>query len=134
MNARKGRGNNLMNKRIGIIFIIFFGDYLKTHTFAPIILKKQNQMKKVLSFFAVASLAVATVACGPSKAEIEAKEKAKQDSLNEVMKADSVAKAAQAEMEAKAAQAKADSLAQVAKADSLAKAEEAAKGKKGGKK
>ena len=91
-------------------------------------------MKKVLSFFAVASLAVATVACGPSKAEIEAKEKAKQDSLIEVAKADSIAKAAQAQMEAAAMAAKADSLAMVAKADSIAKAEEATKGKKGGKK
>ncbi|HTA61227.1 MAG TPA: hypothetical protein VK835_02175 [Bacteroidia bacterium] len=91
-------------------------------------------MKKVLSFFAVASLAVATVACGPSKAEIEAKEKAKQDSLIEVAKADSIAKAAQAQMEAAAMAAKADSLAAVAKADSIAKAEEATKGKKGGKK
>jgi hypothetical protein len=91
-------------------------------------------MKKVLSFFAVASLAVAVVACGPSKAEIEAKQKATQDSLNEVAKADSIAKAAQAQAEAAAMAAKADSLAQVAKADSIAKAEEAAKGKKGGKK
>ena len=91
-------------------------------------------MKKVLSFFAVASLAVVTVACGPSKAEIEAKEKAKQDSLIEVAKADSIAKAAQAQAEAASMAAKADSLAQVAKADSLAKAEEATKGKKGGKK
>ena len=91
-------------------------------------------MKKVLSFFAVASLAVATVACGPSKAEIEAKEKAKQDSLIEVAKADSIAKAAAAQAEAAAMAAKADSLAQVAKADSIAKAEEAAKGGKKGKK
>jgi hypothetical protein len=90
-------------------------------------------MKKVLSFFAIASLAVATVACGPSKAEIEAKEKAKQDSLMEVAKADSIAKAAAEQAEAAAMAAKADSLAQVAKADSIAKAEEA-KGKKGGKK
>ena len=93
-------------------------------------------MKKVLSFFAVASLAVATVACGPSKAEIEAKEKAKQDSLMEVAKADSIAKAAQAQAEAAANAAKADSVAAAAKADSLKKVEEeaAAKGKKGGKK
>jgi hypothetical protein len=91
-------------------------------------------MKKVLSFFAVASLAVATVACGPSKAEIEAKEKAKQDSLMEVAKADSIAKAASEQAEAASMAAKADSLAQVAKADSIAKAEEATKGKKGGKK
>ena len=93
-------------------------------------------MKKVLSFFAVASLAVATVACGPSKAEIEAKEKAKQDSLIEVAKADSIAQAAAAQAEQAAALAKADSIAQVAKADSLKKVEEeaASKGKKGGKK
>ena len=93
-------------------------------------------MKKVLSFFAIASLAVATVACGPSKAEIEAKEKAKQDSLIEVAKADSIAKAATAAAEQASMAAKADSIAQVAKADSLKKVEEeaATKGKKGGKK
>ena len=92
-------------------------------------------MKKVLSFFAVASLAIATVACGPSKAEIEAKQKATQDSLAEVAKADSIAKAAAAQAEQAAMAAKADSVAQVAKADSLKKVEEeATKGKKGGKK
>ena len=91
-------------------------------------------MKKVLSFFAIASLAVATVACGPSKAEIEAKEKAKQDSLMEVAKQDSINAAAQKQAEEAAMAAKADSLAKVATADSLMKAEEAAKGKKGGKK
>jgi hypothetical protein len=92
-------------------------------------------MKKVLSLVAVASLAVAVVACGPSKAELEKKAKATQDSLMEVAKQDSIAKAAQAQAEAAAAQAKVDSAAAVAKADSLAKAEEAAKGgKKGGKK
>jgi regulator of protease activity HflC (stomatin/prohibitin superfamily) len=91
-------------------------------------------MKKALSFVAIASLAVAVVACGPSKAELEAKEKATQDSLAEVAKADSIAAAAKAEAEAAAAKAQADSLAAVAKADSIAKAEEAAKGKKGGKK
>jgi len=84
-------------------------------------------MKKVLSLVAVASLAIAVVACGPSKAELEKKEKAKQDSLMEVAKQDSITQAA-------AAQAKADSTAAVAKADSLAKAEEASKGGKKGKK
>ena len=34
-------------------------------------------MKKVLSIVAVAALSAAFVACGPSKEEIEAKEKAK---------------------------------------------------------
>lgn len=92
-------------------------------------------MKKSISILAVAALATSMfVACGPSKAEIEKKEKAKQDSLTEVAKQDSIAKAAEA---AKAAEmAKADSMAQVAKADSLKKVEEeaATKGKKGGKK
>jgi hypothetical protein len=91
-------------------------------------------MKKVLSLVAIASLAVAVVACGPSKAELEKKAKATADSIAEVVKQDSIAKAAQAQADAAAAQAKADSLATVAKADSLAKAEEAAKGGKKGKK
>ncbi|MBS1647347.1 MAG: hypothetical protein JST67_08400 [Bacteroidetes bacterium] len=84
-------------------------------------------MKK-LSILALAAGAV-LVACGPSKAELEAAEKAKQDSLTAVMKADSAAAAEKAAVEAAAAQAKADSLATVAKADSLKKAEEEAKGK-----
>ncbi len=91
-------------------------------------------MKKSISILAVAVLATSMfVACGPSKAEIEAKEKAKADSLAEVVKQDSIAKAAEAA--AAVAKAQADSLAQVAKADSLKKVEEeATKGKKGGKK
>jgi hypothetical protein len=92
-------------------------------------------MKKSISILAVAALATTMfVACGPSKAEIEKKERAKQDSLMEVAKQDSIAKAAEAA--ATAAKAQADSLAQVAKADSLKKVEEeaATKGKKGGKK
>ena len=91
-------------------------------------------MKKSISIVAVAALATSMfVACGPSKAEIEAKEKAKADSIAEVAKADSIAKAEEAMKAAEAA--KADSIAQAAKADSLKKAEEeAAKGKKGGKK
>ena len=93
-------------------------------------------MKKVLSLVAVASLAVAVVACGPSKAELEKKAKATADSIAAVMQADSIAKAAADQAAAAMAQAKTDSLATVAKADSLAKAEEASKkgGKKGGKK
>ena len=49
-------------------------------------------MKKVLSIVAVAALSAAFVACGPSKEEIEAKEKAKADSI---AVADSLAKAAE---------------------------------------
>ncbi|MHB8261041.1 MAG: hypothetical protein ACYDCN_09715 [Bacteroidia bacterium] len=91
-------------------------------------------MKKSISILAVAALATSMfVACGPSKAEIEKKEKAKQDSLMEVAKQDSIARAAEAA--ATATKAQADSLAQVAQADSAKQAEAAApKGKKGGKK
>ncbi len=90
-------------------------------------------MKKSISIVAVAALVTSMfVACGPSKAEIEAKEKAKQDSLTEVAKADSIMKAEEAMKAAEAA--KADSVSQAMKADSIAKAEEAAKGAKKGKK
>lgn len=92
-------------------------------------------MKKSISILAVAVLATSMfVACGPSKAEIEAKQKAQQDSLMEVAKADSISKAEESMKQMEAM--RADSLAQVAKADSLKKVEEeeAAKGKKGGKK
>lgn len=59
-------------------------------------------MKKVLSIFAIAGLATAFVACGPSKEELEAKEKARQDSIRV---ADSIAAAnAAAEAAAKAAE------------------------------
>lgn len=88
-------------------------------------------MKKVLSILAVAALSASFVACGPSKEEIEAKEKLKQDSIAAVEKqmADSIAAveaaaAAEAEMKAKAA---ADS---AHMADSLAMAAEASKGGK----
>ena len=87
-------------------------------------------MKKVLSIVAVAALSAAFVACGPSKEEIEAKEKAKADSIAAVEKAktDSIAaaEAAAAEQAAAAEKMKADS---IAMADSLAKAAEG-KGKK----
>ena len=91
-------------------------------------------MKKSISILAVAALATSMfVACGPSKAEIEAKAKALADSISEVAKADSIMKAEESMKAAEAA--KADSVAQVAKADSLKKVEEeATKGKKGGKK
>lgn len=87
-------------------------------------------MKKVLSIIAVAALSAAFVSCGPSKEEIEAKEKAKADSIAAVEQttADSLAKVAEAEVaaaaEAAAIAAKADS---TRVADSLASA-------KGGKK
>jgi hypothetical protein len=50
-------------------------------------------MKKVFSIIAVAALSVAFVACGPSKEEIEAKEKMKADSIAQVekMRQDSIA-------------------------------------------
>ena len=79
-------------------------------------------MKKVLSIVAVAAITAAFVACGPSKEEIEMKEKAKADSIAAVEKAktDSIAaaEAAVAEAAAAAEKAKADS---TAMADSLAK-------------
>jgi hypothetical protein len=87
-------------------------------------------MKKVLSIVAVAALSAAFVACGPSKEEIEAREKMKADSIAAIEKAkqDSIAQAEAAAQEAAAAaeKAKADS---TAMADSMAKANE-----KGGKK
>ncbi|MBS1651679.1 MAG: hypothetical protein JSU07_06675 [Bacteroidetes bacterium] len=88
-------------------------------------------MKKVLTLITAATITAAFVACGPSKAEIEAKEKAKADSTRvadslagvEKMKAEAE-KRAQDSIAAAAEKMKTDS---IAKADSLAKA-------KGGKK
>ncbi len=94
-------------------------------------IKKHKNMKKTM-YLVVATIAgIAIVSCGPSKEEIEAREKAKADSIAAVekAKADSIAAAEAAE------KAKADSIAKAdsaRKADSIAKAEEAAK--KGGKK
>lgn len=89
-------------------------------------------MKKVLSIVAMAALTASFVACGPSKEEIEKREKDKADSIAAVDKqrTDSIAAAdaMAAEAAAAAEKAKADS---TAKADSVAKA---AEGKKGGKK
>jgi hypothetical protein len=86
-------------------------------------------MKKVLSIIAVAALSATFVACGPSKEEIEAKEKAKADSIAAVekMKQDSIA-AVEAEA-AKAAEAAA--AAEKAKADSIRMADSLAKVKPG---
>ena len=96
-------------------------------------LKQHTTMKKVLSILAVAVITASFVACGPSKEEIEAREKTKTDSLAAIDKqrTDSIAAAEAMANEAAAAaeKAKADS---TAKADSLAKAAEG--GKKGGKK
>jgi len=88
-------------------------------------------MKKVLSIVAVAALSAAFVACGPSKEELEAREKAKADSIAAVEKAkqDSIA-AVEAEA-AKAAEAAA--AAEKAKADSARVADSLA-ALKGGKK
>jgi len=92
-------------------------------------------MKKVLSIVAVAALSVAFVSCGPSKEELEAKEKAKADSIAAVdqQKADSAAAVAATEAEAAAANEAAAKHAQdsARMADSLAAT---AKGAKGGKK
>lgn len=80
-------------------------------------------MKKLFVLLMGVSM-FAVVACGPSKAEKEAAEKAKQDSIAKVEQArlDSIAAAEQAAAVAAAEQ---------AKADSIAAAEEAAKNKKG---
>ncbi len=87
-------------------------------------------MKKVLSLIAVAAMTTAFVACGPSKEEIEKREKEKNDSIAAVekTKADSIAAAQAAEQAAMEANQKriADS---TRMADSIAAAS-----KKGGKK
>jgi hypothetical protein len=90
---------------------------------------KNTTMKKVLSIVAVAALSAAFVACGPSKEQIEAQEKAKADSIAgvEKQKQDSIAAVEAAAAEAAAA-------AEKAKADSTAKADSIAKHSKGGKK
>lgn len=92
---------------------------------------KTNKMKKVLSIVAVAALSAAFVSCGPSKEEIEAREKAKTDSIAAVeqIAADSLAKIAEAEAAAAAAAA-----ADAAKADSIKMADSLAAATKGGKK
>jgi hypothetical protein len=74
---------------------------------------KNQVMKKVFSVIAIAAVSAAFVACGPSKADLEAKAKATADSLARV---DSIAKVT--------AQAIADSTAKAA-ADTAAKTVEA---------
>lgn len=87
-------------------------------------------MKKVLSILAVAALSAAFVSCGPSKEEIEAKEKAKADSVAAVaqQQADSLAKVAEAE-----AMAASEAMAKMS-ADSTRMADSVAHASKGGKK
>ena len=87
-------------------------------------------MKKVLSIVAIAALTAGFVACGPSKEEMEAREKAKADSNAAVEKAaqDSIAAA-----EAEAAKV-AEEAAAAAKADSARVADSIAAASKGGKK
>lgn len=89
-------------------------------------------MKKVLSIVAIAALTAGFVACGPSKEEIEKRDKEKADSIAAVekQKQDSIA-AAEAEA-ARAAEAAA--AAEKAKADSTRIADSIAAKTKGGKK
>jgi len=88
-------------------------------------------MKKVLSLIAIAAISATVVACGPSKEELEAAEKAKQDSI---ALADSLANA-EAAAKLAAEQAAADSIAkEQAKADSIRVADSIAAASKGGKK
>jgi F0F1-type ATP synthase membrane subunit b/b' len=92
---------------------------------------KLIKMKKVLSIIAVAALSTAFVACGPSKEEMEKREKEKSDSIAAVEKAkqDSIA-AVEAENAKMAEEAMA---AEKMKADSIRMADSLAK-HKGGKK
>lgn len=87
-------------------------------------------MKKVLSLIAVAAMSTAFVACGPSKEEMEKREKEKQDSIAAVEKTkqDSIAAAA-----AMAEQAAAEAAKRVADSTRMADSVAAAS-KKGGKK
>lgn len=88
-------------------------------------------MKKVLSIIAVAALSTAFVSCGPSKEEMEKREKEKSDSIAAVEKAkqDSIA-AVEAENAKMAEEAMA---AEKMKADSIRMADSLAR-LKGGKK
>ncbi len=104
--------------------------YLTKNIYICTKIKLKRKMKKVLSIVAVAALSAAFVACGPSKEEIEAREKAKADSIAAVEKAqqDSIAAA-----EAEAAKV-AEEAAAKAKADSARVADSLAAATKGGKK
>ncbi len=88
-------------------------------------------MKKLLSIVAVAAISAAFVSCGPSKEEMEAREKAKADSIAAVEQAsaDSLAKVAEAEAAAASMAAS-----EAAKADSIKMADSLAMHAKGGKK
>jgi hypothetical protein len=89
-------------------------------------------MKKVLSIVAIAALTAGFVACGPSKEEIEKREKEKADSIAAVEKTkqDSIA---QAEADAAKAAAEAEAKAK-AQADSARVADSLAHAKPGKKK
>jgi hypothetical protein len=96
-----------------------------------ILILKSKKMKKLFSIIAVAALSATFVACGPSKEEIAAREKAKADSITAV----EAAAAAEAEAAAKAAEAEAEAAKAKMTADSIAAATaaaEAAKPVKGG--
>ena len=90
-------------------------------------------MKKLLTLVLAGGM-LAFYACGPSKAELEAKEKAKQDSIamaDSMAAADAAAKAQAAADSAAAAQA---AMKAQAAADSARVADSLAAAKKGGKK
>jgi len=89
-------------------------------------------MKKVLLFVAVASIS-ALVACGPSEAEKQAAEKAKQDSIAAVEAAQAADAAAKekAMADSTAAYGAAEEAKAKATADSIATAEASKKGGKG---
>lgn len=94
--------------------------------------KQFNSTMKKLLTLVIAGGMLAFYACGPSKAELEAKEKATQDSIRI---ADSTAAAqAAAEEAAKAAEAAAAAAAEQAKLDSARVADSLAAAAKGGKK
>jgi hypothetical protein len=90
-------------------------------------------MKKLLTLV-IAGGMLAFYACGPSKAELEAKEKAKQDSIRIADSTTAAAAAAQAAEEAAKAAADAAAAAEKAKMDSTRVADSLAAMKKGGSK
>lgn len=81
-------------------------------------------------FALLAGMAAFVVACGPSKAELEAKAKATADSIAAVLRADSIRMAEEAAAAAAEAEAKAKAVADSIAAAAEAAAAEAMKGKK----
>ena len=93
--------------------------------------KQFNSTMKKLLTLVIAGGMLSFLACGPSKAELEKKEQAKQDSIRVADSLAGVAAAAKAAEEAKAAADAAAAAAEKAKADSIAAAEAAKPAKKG---